>query len=361
MEMAAVVVVNAGSTSIKYALFEDEKRTLFVQYDKVSEGCKRTLNEVKTIEPASLFEETVGDMQRILAGKNIDAYGFRVVHGGHTLTEPTFLDAKAIQAIEEAAILAPLHNYACLALIKGWRAVQPDAVLYGVFDTAFHATIPPYAATYDIPERFRDQYHIKRYGFHGISCQSVLKQLEKEIGSLPARVVICHLGGGCSITAVQEGKSIDTSMGFSPLEGLMMASRTGDIDSGAVFMMEADLRQEGLSLADADKEVQRLLQKEGGLKAIAGTDSMLEVLARSEQGDTKALLALEMFVYHIKKYIGAYGAILGGIDAIIFTGGIGYGSEKIRTLSTTPFPGVPVHAFLSQEEEEIVRQGAKFF
>lgn len=359
--MATIVVVNAGSTSIKYALFEGETRTLFVQYDKVTEGCKRTVNNKKTMEPSALFDATVEDMLKILEDKHIDGYGFRVVHGGHELTKPIILDSKAIQAIEEAAILAPLHNYACLSLIKAWREAQPHALLYGIFDTAFHSTIPAYAATYDIPERFREKYHIKRYGFHGISCQSVLGQLKNTLGALPSRVVICHLGGGCSITAVKDGKSMDTSMGFSPLEGLMMASRTGDIDSGAVFMMEKDLREEGFSLADAGKEVQRLLQKEGGLKAIAGTDSMLEVLKRCEDGDPKASLALDMFVYHIKKYIGAYGAILGGIDAIAFTGGIGYGSEKVRKLSTMPFSGVPIFAFLPKEEEEIVRQGNKFF
>ena len=158
------------------------------------------------------------------------------------------------------------------------------------------------------------------------------------------------------MTAVRDGKSIDTSMGFSPLEGLMMASRTGDIDSGAVFHMENILRQEGLSWQEADKEAQRLLQKEGGLKAIAGIDNMQVVLERCMQGDTKAMLARDMFTYHVKKYIGAYQAILGGLDAIIFTGGIGYNAAIIRELSSAPFPGIPVFAFLAKEELEIVRQ-----
>lgn len=353
------MVVNAGSTSIKYALFEEGRSLMSVQYDKTADGCKRTFDGKESMHDAALFEATPEDIEK-LANIPVAAYGFRVVHGGHILDHTVLLNDNAIAAIEEAAVLAPLHNYACLALIHAWRTKQPAATFFAVFDTAFHRTLPEHAATYDIPERFRTQHHIRRYGFHGISCQSVLRQLEEVRGSVPERIIICHLGGGCSITAVHKGKSVDTSMGFSPLEGLMMASRTGDIDSGAVFHMASILREEGMSWEEADKETQRLLQKEGGLKAIAGTDSMLDVLHRCEAGDTHALLARTMFVYHVQKYIGAYTAVLGGVDAIIFTGGIGFGSDLIRQLCSAPFAGVPTYAIKAEEEVEIARQGRTF-
>jgi acetate kinase len=231
-----------------------------------------------------------------------DAVGHRVVHGGPRFVEPTLIDEEVLAAIEELRPLAPLHNEPALRAIREARAALPELPHVAVFDTAFHATIPPEAATYAIPERWREDWGIRRYGFHGLAVESVAAQIEAD------RLVVCHLGGGCSVTAVLDGRSIDTTMGFSPLEGVPMATRSGSIDPGALLYV---LRERGLAL----EEVDHALERESGLAALGGLESPL---------------AFAVYTYRIAAAIAHMAAALGGIDALAFSGGVGENRADVR-------------------------------
>jgi acetate kinase len=231
-----------------------------------------------------------------------DAVGHRVVHGGDRFVGPTLIDEPVIAAIEELRPLAPLHNEPALQAIRAARQALPDAPHVAVFDTAFHATIPEEAATYAIPRRWREEWGIHRYGFHGIAVQSVVAQLEAE------RIVVCHLGGGCSVTAVLRGRSVDTSMGFSPLEGVPMATRSGSIDPGALIYL---LRQRGLGA----EEVDEALEHESGLAALGGLDDPL---------------GFEVYTYRIAGAVAQMAMTLGGLDTLAFSGGVGENRQDVR-------------------------------
>jgi acetate kinase len=267
-----VLVVNAGSTSLKLHLVTgDESRA-------------------------------VDDFARA------DAVGHRVVHGGER-TEPTLIDADVVREIEELAVLAPLHNGAALAGIERARAALPHVPHVAVFDTAFHRTMPAEASTYAVPARWRDEWRVHRYGFHGISVQWSAEQVR-----VP-RLVVCHLGGGCSVTAVRDGRSADTTMGFSPLEGVPMATRSGSVDPGAIAYL---LRERRLSL----DELEHQLEHESGLAGLSGGGS----------GDIREAspLAIDVFVHRVAAAVAAMSAALGGLDALVFTGGIGEHADAVR-------------------------------
>ncbi len=238
-----------------------------------------------------------------------DAVGHRVVHGGRRFGQPVLIDAAVEQAIEELSILAPLHNRRALEEIRRVREALPDVPHVAVFDTAFHRTMPPAAATYAIPARWREDWDVHRYGFHGISVQWVASQVEAE------RLVVCHLGGGCSATAVRSGRSVDTTMGFSPLEGVPMATRSGSVDPAAIVY----LLREGLSSLD---EIEYALEHESGLAGLSGGGS----------GDVREAspLALEVFVHRLALAVAAMATACGGIDVLAFTGGIGEHAEDVR-------------------------------
>ena len=263
--MSSVLTVNAGSTSLKLCLVEGEES-----------------RPVDGFEPA-------------------DAAGHRVVYGGARYTEPVLIDDRVEEAIDDLSRIAPLHNTPALRAIREARAALPDVPHVAVFDTAFHSTIPQLASTYAIPLRWRD-WGVRRYGFHGIAVQSVISQLD------PARIVACHLGGGCSVTAVLDGRSIDTTMGFSPLEGVPMATRSGSVDPGALVYL---LRERGLSVDELDAA----LEHESGLAALGGLDDPL---------------AFAVYTYRIAGAVAHMAMALGGMDVLAFSGGVGENRADVR-------------------------------
>ena len=245
---------------------------------------------------------------------DVDAVGHRVVHGGERFREPVLLDDAVERGLAALVELAPLHNRPALEAIDRARSALPDIPHVAVFDTAFHATIPPEAATYALPTRFREEHGIRRFGFHGLAVQWASEQVPV------ARLVVCHLGGGCSVTAVKDGRSIDTTMGFSPLEGVPMATRAGSVDPGALL----HLLRHGVTVDELDDA----LEHESGLLGLSGTSGRVEELEAS--ADPAARLALHVFTYRVATAVGSMAAALGGLDALVFTGGVGENSHGVR-------------------------------
>jgi acetate kinase len=260
--------------------------------------------------------EPIGDLAGI---------GHRVVHGGDRLTAPTLLDDAAIAAIADQAPLAPLHNPSNLLGIRIAMASFPDTPQVAVFDTAFHQTMPPRAWRYALPRELADELRIRRYGFHGTSHAYVSRKAAEHLGRPAAELnlITLHLGNGASVAAVAGGRCIDTSMGLTPLEGLVMGTRSGDLDPAVVFYLH---REAGLSVDDIDD----LLNKRSGMLGLAGANDMREVERRAADGDQAAAEALEVYCYRIRKYVGAYAAALGRLDALVFTAGIGENSDGVR-------------------------------
>jgi acetate kinase len=246
----------------------------------------------------------------------IEAVAHRVVHGGAAFREPTVLDDGVVAALEGLTELAPLHNAPALSAIAEARRLLPEIPHVAVFDTAFHSTIPPEAHTYALPRRFRDDLGIRRYGFHGLSVQWASERIRVK------RLVVCHLGGGCSVTAVRDGRSVDTTMGLTPLEGVPMATRAGSVDPGALLY----LLRHGLTMDELDQA----LEHESGLLGLSGSSSSVRDLERAE--DDASRLALEVFSYRVAGAVAAATVALGGLDAVVFTAGIGENSALIRRL-----------------------------
>jgi acetate kinase len=256
----------------------------------------------------------------------IDAIGHRLVHGGERFQGSCYLDDETIKGVEDCSDLAPLHNPANLKGIYAMKTVLPDVPQVGVFDTSFHQTMPDYTFMYALPYSLYKKYGIRRYGFHGTSHSYVSKRaceiLKKDYSSL--KIITCHLGNGASITAIKDGKSLDTSMGLTPVEGLIMGTRSGDVDAGALTLI---MEKEEIDYASLNT----LLNKHSGMLGISGISSdMREVESAAEEGDERAVLALKMYEYRVKKYIGAYAAAMGGVDLLVFTGGIGENAVETR-------------------------------
>ncbi len=272
-----------------------------------------------------LLDEKVGV---IASADEINAVGHRVVHGGEKFSQPTIIDKAVIATIEALIPLAPLHNPANLAGIRVAMDIFPQATQVAIFDTAFHQTMPAHAYRYAIPSALYEQNGVRVYGFHGTSHLYVAKAAIAYLGKAPedTNLITAHLGNGASITAVSGGKSVDTSMGFSPLPGLIMGTRSGDIDPAIIFFLA---NNQGMSIADIDK----LLNKQSGLLGICGDNDLRDIEARMEAGDETAKLALEMYAYRIKKYVGSYTAVLGKVDALIFTAGVGENSPFVRQMA----------------------------
>ncbi len=301
-----ILVLNSGSSSIKYTLFHSQiavKNGLFERVQNYEDVLANILAEIGTI----------------------DAVGHRVVHGGEHYQQSVLIDASVIKTIEELIPLAPLHNRANLAGIKAVLALYPTLKQVAVFDTSFHQSIPDYAYMYALPYHLYSDNKIRRYGFHGTSHHYMLNATSSFLDQAPStlNVITFHLGNGDSVCAIQNGKSIDTSMGFTPLEGLIMGTRSGDLDPEILLYLH---REKKMKI----DEIETLLNKESGLKGICGESDMRDVVHLAQKGDEKAKLAIEMFTYHAKKYLGSYLAILGRMDAIVFTGGIGEHSALIR-------------------------------
>lgn len=313
-----ILVVNCGSSSIKYKLYGFPARNLIAKglIERIGESHSCVKDHSQGIKEmfSLLIEE-----KKIKHLEEISAIGHRVVHGGETFRKPHLVDKDVIKKIEECSELAPLHNPANQAGIDGCKKMVPCIPQVAVFDTAFHQSIPDYAYMYAIPLGYYKKYGIRKYGFHGTSHQFVAQRaaelLKKPLTKL--KLITCHLGNGCSITAIDKGKSIDTSMGFTPLEGLIMGTRSGDIDPAAIFYI---MEKENLSFHEAEE----ILNRKSGLLGISGLSNDLRVIKEAvKKGDKQAHLAIEMFIYRIKKYIGAYYLILGTADAVCFTAGIG--------------------------------------
>jgi len=263
----------------------------------------------------------------ISTASELSAIGHRVVHGGEKFKQPTLIDEGVLMAIEKMIPLAPLHNPANLMGIQEAIKFAQDIPQVAVFDTAFHQSIPAHAFLYAIPQELYKQEHIRRYGFHGTSHYYVAKQaakfLNKPLHSL--NLITLHLGNGGSVTAIKQGKSIDTSMGMTPLEGLVMGTRSGDIDPAIPFYLNQNC-------AMSSEDINTLLNKDSGLKGICGENDMRTIHEMADKGNKDAQLAIDMYCYRIKKYIGSYFAVLGSVDALVFTGGIGENDSQIRKL-----------------------------
>ena len=319
-----ILVINCGSSSIKYKLYDLPVGSLLSKglIERIGEKRSRVKDHRQGVKAL------VSDILKsgVISGlEEISAIGHRVVHGGEAFTQPRLINQRIIKKIKECIPLAPLHNPVNLAGIIGCRKLFPRIPQIAVFDTAFHQNIPEYAYMYPIPIKYYQKYRIRKYGFHGTSHQFVAQQaakiLKKSLNKL--KLITCHLGNGCSLTAIDKGKSVDTSMGFTPLEGLMMGTRSGDIDVAAVFYL---MRKEKLSVAEMDE----ILNKKSGILGVSGLSNDFRTLKKAvKRGSRKAKLAYEMFTYRLKKYIGAYYFILGRPDAICFTGGIGEHSRNL--------------------------------
>lgn len=340
----AILVINAGSSSVKFTLFGADGETVRAAgiVERIGfDGTRLIYRNAggKTLDervPVTNADEAVETILAALANKDhgviagiseITAVGHRVVHGGERLTHPVVVDAGVKAYLTECCRFAPLHNPHHLKGIDACERHIPNAVQVTVFDTAFHATIPRHAFLYGIPLRFYTENHIRRYGFHGISHKYVSEEAARFLGLSidDLRMVTCHLGNGCSMTAVKGGRSVDTSMGFTPLEGLVMGTRCGDIDPAAVLHL---MEQHGLGPAAMDD----LLNKQSGLLALAGIGSndLRDVIAAAGGGHPEAAVALDIFCYRIRKYIGAFAAAMGGLDVLVFTAGIGENSPEVR-------------------------------
>ncbi len=342
-----VIVVNSGSSSIKYEVFELEGLAAVAGglLDRIgasdsrlkhrwltSSGRWEEIVETRHVaghsEGFSFILEVSG---RVLPGGAIPevfAVGHRVVHGGEKFGQPAVIDDAVLGTIEDLIPLAPLHNPANVTGIKVMRELLPHVPQVAVFDTAFHQTMPARAFHYALPAEFYKSYGVRRYGFHGTSHQYVAGEAARHLGR-PAgtlNLITLHLGNGASAAAIEKGRSIDTSMGLTPLEGLIMGTRCGDLDPAVHFYLASKTGR-------PFEEIEVILNRESGLKGICGVNDMREIQNRSQGGDAQAKLAIEMFCYRIRKYIGAYYAALGSVDAIVFTGGIGENSAVVRTKS----------------------------
>jgi acetate kinase len=315
-----ILVLNAGSSSIKYQVFGMEGQQVLAGglVDRIGEAGGEMASHHDALERIIRHLQAAG-----ISG--IDAIGHRVVHGGEHFKQPALIDAAVVDAIRAMIPLAPLHNPANLAGIEVAQRLFPGIPQVAVFDTAFHQTMPPVAFRYALPLELYREYRVRRYGFHGTSHQYVAQQaaayLQRDLSEI--NLITLHLGNGCSAAAIAGGKSVDTSMGMTPLEGLVMGTRCGDVDPALHFYLQ---RETGLSPDD----VESLFNKKSGLKGLCGVGDMREVQALADAGDTDAQLAEAMFAYRVKKYVGAYVAVLGRVDAVVFTGGIGEHSARIR-------------------------------
>ena len=354
-----ILVLNCGSSSIKYKLFDMDSKEVIAQGGIEKIGLKGSFlkltlpNGEKKVLEKDIPEHTVGvefilntlvspEYGAIKSLDEINAVGHRMVHGGERFSKSVLLDKEVLEAFVACNDLAPLHNPANLKGVNAVSAILPNIPQVGVFDTAFHQTMPDYAYLYAVPYELYEKYGVRRYGFHGTSHRYVSQRVCEYLGikAEGLKLITCHIGNGGSIAAIKDGKCIDTTMGLTPLEGLMMGTRSGDIDAGAVaFIMD----KEGLTTTG----VSNLLNKKSGVLGISGVSSdMRELEAAVAEGNPKAILAENMYFYRIKKYIGAYAAALGGVDVILFTGGVGENQASCRAgvCEGLEFMGVKIDA-----------------
>ncbi len=370
-----VLVLNSGSSSIKYQFFDTEKKVALAKglvdrigmagavlsHQRFDGDNIKIAGEI--LDHQIAVEYVLGVMLSKNHGviddkKDIEAVGHRVVHGGETFTGSVFITDEVVKVLQDNIELAPLHNPPNIKGIQACQRILPDVPQCGVFDTAFHSQMPPKSYLYGIPYELYKRYKIRRYGFHGTShlfvSQRAADLLNKDIKDL--KIITTHLGNGCSMAAVKNGISIDTTMGFTPLEGLLMGTRSGDLDPSLILFI---MGKEGLTAGEANT----LLNKHSGLIGISGESSdMREILTAVKDNQQRAKWAFEIFCYRIKKYIGSYSAAMGGLDALVFTGGIGENSKEVReeVCKDMGFLGIQLDDLKNQNKEEIIsKEGSK--
>ncbi|QBI55623.1 acetate/propionate family kinase [Streptomonospora litoralis] len=337
--MSHVLVVNSGSSSIKYRLLDMVRRRPGASgsVQRIGEDGAELVHHTggEPLTRSGPFPDHEAGLRAVLdafaeagpdlAQVELAAVGHRVVHGGARFSRPVVVDDAVLDTVAELAPLAPLHNPANLEGIRVGRKVLPDVPHVAVFDTAFHQTLPETAYTYAVPDSWRAEHGVRRYGFHGTSCAYVSRRAAEWLDAEPADVdsIVLHLGNGASATAVAGGRSVDTSMGMTPLEGLVMGTRSGDVDPSVPGYLE---RTAGLAPGDVDA----VLNRESGLLALSGANDMREVWRRADAGEHGAQLALDLYCHRLRKYIGAYTAVLGRVDALVFTAGVGENDARIR-------------------------------
>ena len=322
MAVVRILVVNAGSSSLKLSILDRDDSVTWSAGMPAPSGRADEAAIKRALEP-------LGD---------VDGVGHRIVHGGSLFRSPVVVDGEVRQRLEVLTDLAPLHLPAALAVVDTVQALLPDVPAVACFDTAFHATIPDYAATYALPAEWRKRWTLRRYGFHGLSHAYVSRRASELTGGA-ARIVSCHLGAGASLAAVADGRSVDTTMGFTPLDGLVMATRSGSVDPGLVLWLAEHAHTPPAELAAA-------LEYRSGLYGLAGTADMREILSRAAAGDDRALLAREVYLHRLRGEIAAMTAAMDGLDALVFTGGVGENSAEIRSRAADGlgFLGVRVDA-----------------
>ena len=328
-----ILVLNSGSSSIKFSLFatneEVEEPSLLLDGELSGIGTPQATfalaqggrpSEERAVKNTGTPVGAIGivlDAVRSAEAGTVGAVGYRVVHPGAEIKDHVRITGEILKKLEAAASFAPLHNPGAVAMIRAAMQQMPDVPHVACFDTVFHQTMPEEASIYAIPKQYRDQ-GVKRYGFHGLSCESIVRQM-RSLGELPARMVIAHLGSGCSVTALLDGRSIDTTMGLTPTGGVVMGTRPGDLDPGLVFYL---LRRERSQ--DAVSNVEQMLNHDAGMVALTGLPNDMKVVRKAAaEENTAATLALKVFTRSVRKAIGGFAWLLGGLDAIVFTGGIG--------------------------------------
>ncbi|MBI5557043.1 MAG: acetate kinase [Deltaproteobacteria bacterium] len=375
-----VLVLNSGSSSIKYQLFDMNdlavlaagmierigeamghiKHRVMAAGDRAGETISRAVPVVDHRRGFELLGQILAETGAISTTDDLAGIGHRVVHGGETFREPVIITAEVVETIRKLSPLAPLHNPANLTGIEVAMAYAPAVRQVAVFDTAFHQTMPEHAFLYALPRTLYEKLHVRRYGFHGTSHYFVAKEaaahLERPLAEM--NLITLHLGNGASMAAIRGGRCVDTSMGMTPLEGLIMGTRCGDVDPAIIFYLA---RETGMGL----RELDILLNQESGLKGICGVNDMRVVAERAGQGDSQAGLALDMFCYRIKKYLGAYLAVLGRVDALVFTGGIGENAAIVREKVCAGLEGLGIdldpgkNLLATQGPRELQRDGRK--
>jgi acetate kinase len=338
-----VLVLNSGSSSIKYRLYDDHRDGLVLRARGLAERLGEPTGRAEQVvlgedgssaedaedapipDHAAGFRWIVSRLESAGLADDLGAIGHRVVHGGSEFTAPTVIDEAVVARIEAQVPLAPLHNPANLTGIEVARQLRPELTNVAVFDTAFHATLPAAAYRYAVPARLLEEQGVRRYGFHGTSHAYVARRAAAALGrpEEDLKLVTLHLGNGASATAVDGGRSVETSMGLSPLEGLVMGTRSGDLDPAVIFHL---IREAGLT----PEEVERILNRESGLLGLCGDNDLRTIEERAAGGDEAAQLALDVYVHRIRKYLGAYAAVLGRLDGVVFTAGVGENSDTLR-------------------------------
>ncbi|HZF14296.1 MAG TPA: acetate/propionate family kinase [Thermoanaerobaculia bacterium] len=310
--MAYVLVLNAGSSSLKWSLLDAATERAEAQGEEPWKG------------GGEAARAALDRLRRLPAAPAAWAVGHRLVHGGRRFRDTVRLDEATRQALADLAEIDPLHTGRALDLVDASFAAFPGLPQIAAFDTSFHATIPDAAAVYPVPYEWTRDWGVRRFGFHGLSVAYAVRRTRELLGTLPGRLVVCHLGSGCSVTAVADGRSVDTTMGFTPLEGVMMGTRSGSLDPGLLLYLQ---RQHGLDAL----QLEDVLNHRSGLLGVSGVSGDLrQVLAAMDGGDERARLAYGIFVHSLRRALGAMAGVLGGVDAVVFTGGIGEHSARVR-------------------------------